>query len=340
MRICVVGGGGAIGGYLSVKLALAGNDVTVIARGKTLDAIQRSGLTLSTNEVPEGYTVRITAVEYGSQVEKEQDLVILAVKAQQLTVELLESLPLSAHTVIIPMQNGVPFWYFYQHGGQYAGRHVESVDPAGKLLKTIDGRRIVGCVVYPAAVTVSPGVIRLVEGVRFPIGELDGTNSERCRQISQVFVDAGFKAPVLENIRDEIWLKLWGNLSFNPISALTHGTLAGITQFPLTRQLAYDMMAEAQKVAERFGVKFRVTIEKRIEGAEKIGEHKTSMLQDVEAGRSLEVDALIGSVIELSAWVSVDTPYLKTVYALSSLLNRSLQIRQSGLAFPDEYKNQ
>jgi 2-dehydropantoate 2-reductase len=332
MKICVVGGGGAIGGFVAVRLANAGHDVTVVARGATLEAIRKNGLKLISEEHPEGETANVKIVERVIDAGI-QDVIILAMKAHQVT-PIAQFIPniMGPETVVIPMQNGIPFWYFQRHGGEYADRAVETVDPSGTIMKTLDPNRIIGCVVYPAAVTVAPGVIKHVEGIRFPIGELDGTTTERAQRISEAFIGAGFKSPILENIRSEIWLKLWGNMTFNPISALTHGTLLEICQHPLTRQLAYDMMVEAQDVAHKLGITFRLGIEKRIEGAEKVGRHKTSMLQDVEAGRGLEVDALLGAVIELGEIVGVPTPRLKAVYALTALLGQSIDDAKAGLS--------
>ena len=223
------------------------------------------------------------------------------------------------------MQNGIPFWYFHKHGGALEGSAVEAVDPRGVCKDGIPAERIIGCVVYPATELVAPGVVRHVEGDRFPLGELDGSISNRVKDLSDVFAKSGLKAPVLENIRDEIWLKLWGNLTFNPISALTHATLQDICQFPLGRELAANMMKEAQAVAEKLGASFRVSLEKRIEGAEKVGRHKTSMLQDVEAGRAIEIDALVGSVVELGRMTGVATPTITAIYQASKLLAHTIE---------------
>lgn len=332
MKICIIGGGGAIGGFLAVQLARAGNEVIVVARGKTLAAIQEKGLTLITEEHPQGIQGPVRAVEKISEVGI-VDLVILAIKAHQLTPIVGEiNQLLGQDTVIIPMQNGIPFWYFQRRSGPYQNHVVQTVDPQGVIMKTLDPQRIIGCVVYPAAISVAPGVIKHVEGIRFPIGELDGITTDRALKISEVMTAAGFKSPILEDIRSEIWLKLWGNLTFNPISALTHGTLLEICQHPKTRQLAKDMMTEAQNIAHQLDVTFRVSIEKRIDGAEKVGRHKTSMLQDVEAGRELEVDALLGSVIELGQLVNVPTPRLEAVFALTTLLMECIKDAQSGIA--------
>jgi 2-dehydropantoate 2-reductase len=227
-------------------------------------------------------------------------------------------------TVVLPMQNGIPYWYFHAHGGPLAGTRIRSVDPDGSIGENIPCDRVVGCVVYPAAELIAPGVVKHVEGNRFPVGEPDGTSSERVKRIAECLVRGGLQAPVLSDIRAEIWLKLWGNLTFNPISALARATLAGICQYPPSRELAHAMMSEAQSTANKLGITFRVPIEKRIAGAERVGHHKTSMLQDVEAHRLLETDALLGSVIEMARLTDTPTPHLDAVYALTKLLEKSL----------------
>jgi 2-dehydropantoate 2-reductase len=228
-------------------------------------------------------------------------------------------------TVVIPMQNGIPYWYFHGYNGPLAGTRVTSVDPTGEIYDKIPCERVIGCVVYPAAELVAPGVVKHVEGNRFPVGEPDGTTSERVTEVARCFVNGGMQAPILSDIRSEIWLKLWGNLTFNPISALSRATLAGICQYPPSRAIAAAMMSEAQTVANQLGVKFRVSLERRIAGAEKVGHHKTSMLQDVEAARTLEVDALLGSVVELARRTQTPTPHIDTVYALTKLLAKTLE---------------
>jgi 2-dehydropantoate 2-reductase len=223
------------------------------------------------------------------------------------------------------MQNGIPYWYFHRHPGELENTRVHSVDPTGTIYEKIPCERVIGCVVYPAAELVAPGVIKHVEGNRFPVGEPDGSSSERVAEVSQCFSNGGMQAPVLSDIRAEIWLKLWGNLTFNPISALSRATLADICQYPPSRAIAAAMMGEAQTVANKLGITFRVSLEKRIAGAEKVGHHKTSMLQDVENARSLEVDALLGSVVELARLTSTATPHIDTVYALTKLLGKKLE---------------
>ncbi len=334
MKICVIGGGGAIGGYLAVMLSRAGNDVTVVARGATLTAIKERGLTLIHDEHPEPLVAKVKAVEKMTDVET-PDVVILAVKAHQVDPIIHDLAAIvGPETILIPMQNGIPWWYFQKLSGEYQDHTVETVDAGGVAKKAINPDNIIGCVVYPATFSEAPGVIRLVEGNRFPLGELNGEVTERVQKMSEMMTQAGFKSPVLEDIRSEIWLKLWGNMTFNPISALTHGTLEGICQFPLTRDLARNMMAEAQAIAGKLGVTFRVDIERRIAGAEKVGKHKTSMLQDLEAGRSLEVDALLGSVIELGKITNTPTPCLNTVFALTKYLDENIQATGGSLALP------
>lgn len=323
MKIAVIGAG-AIGGYVGVKLALAGNAVSFIVRGANLTAIRRDGMKLVMHDGRELVTRNVLATNDYAEAGV-QDIVVIAVKAHQLEA-IVGDLPklIGPDTLIVTMQNGIPFWYFHEHGGALAGSVVKSVDADGVLLRSIPVRQIIGSVVYPACELIAPGVVRHVEGERFPIGELDGTVTERVQRVSKSFEAAGFKSPVLEDIRAEIWLKLWGNLTFNPISALSHATLAAICQFPLTRELAADMMREAEAVANKLGIGFRVSLERRIAGAEKVGEHKTSMLQDVEAGRAPEIDALVGSVAELGRLTATPTPHIDTVYALVKLLSKGL----------------
>ena len=323
MKVCVVGAG-AIGGYMAVRLAHAGHTVSAIARGPHLAAIRANGLKLIEADrelVASDLTATDRVGDPGPQ-----DVVLLALKAHQI-VPVIDELPalLSPETVIVTLQNGIPWWYFQQIDGDYAGRIVETVDPGGVLLRAIDPRRVIGCIAYPAATIAEPGVIEHIEGNRFPVGELDGRDSDRVRMISGLFEEAGFKSRVLDDIRSEIWLKLWGNLTFNPISALTHATLVDICQFPLTRGLAATMMTEAQQVAERLGAHFRVPMERRIAGAESVGKHKTSMLQDVEVGKPLEVDGMLGVVVELAEMTGVEVPTLRALYACVSLLNRTIQ---------------
>ena len=255
---------------------------------------------------------------------------LLAVKGHQIEAVVDQLIPmLSPEGVIITLQNGIPWWYFQKLDGEYAGNVVHTVDPSGRLAATIDPDRIIGCIAYPAATLEGPGVIRHIEGNRFPLGELDGSKSERLQSLCDTFNTAGFKSRLITDIRSEIWLKLWGNLTFNPVSALTHSTLIDICQFPPTRELAAQMMTEAQHVAEKLGAVFRVSIEKRINGAESVGKHKTSMLQDLESGKALEIDGMLGVVIELGEQTNTPTPTLRAVMALVGLLDRT--VREEGI---------
>ena len=323
MKIAVIGAG-AIGGLVGAKLALAGEDVTFIVRGDNLAAIGERGIRLIASDGSQQVAHNVVATDRYDEAGP-QDVVILAMKAHQLEA-VARDVPklLGPETVVVTMQNGIPYWYFHRHGGVLEGTIVRSVDPEGLVSAHIPAARVLGCVVYPASELVAPGVVRHVEGDRFPIGELDGSASARAQRVSDCFTAAGFKAPVLDNIRAEIWLKLWGNLSFNPISGLSHSTLSDICRYPPSRELAAEMMREAQAVAHKLGIEFRVTLEKRIAGAEKVGRHKTSMLQDIEAGRAPEIDALVGAVIELARLTETPTPHIDTVYSLVKLLARTM----------------
>jgi 2-dehydropantoate 2-reductase len=258
--------------------------------------------------------------------------VVLGMKAHQVGAVAAELGPLlGPETSVVTTQNGLPWWYFQKLDSPYRGRIIESVDPGGVIARHIDVERVLACIAYPAAEIVSPGVIRHIEGNRFSLGELDGQKTPRLRQFSERLTAAGFKAPLSTNIRSEIWLKLWGNCSFNPISALTHATLADICEFPPTRELAAHVMREAQAIGDHLGVRFLVSLEKRIAGAQAVGKHKTSMLQDVEAGRALELDALVGSVIELGRVTGTPTPYLDALYACTSVLAKTLRAARGRL---------
>lgn len=332
MSIAIVGAG-AIGGFLGVRLAHAGEDVTFIARGANLEAIRANGMRLIEEDGSEIHVKNLHATKSMAEAGV-QDVVLLTVKAHQVG-------PIAAdlhhligpETLVVTMQNGIPWWYFSGgHGGDLAGTHLESADPGGLIAQHLDPKHVIGSVVYPAAVLTEPGVVQVIEGHRFGLGELDGSMSPRVQALAQRLIKAGFRAPVTSDIRSEIWLKLWGNLSFNPISALAHATLVDICQFPETRALAADMMREAQEIAGKLGVTFKLGIEKRIAGAEKVGAHKTSMLQDVEAGRPIELEALVGSIIELGRLTDTPTPHIGTVYALMRLLSQSLERAQGRLA--------
>jgi 2-dehydropantoate 2-reductase len=329
MKICVIGAG-AIGGLLAAKLSDAGEDVSVIARGAHLAAIAADGLTLI--EDGRQTVVRVKASDRIASF-GEQDLIILGMKAHQVAAVVRDLPAIMGHkTTVLTAQNGIPWWYFFKTGGRYEGVRLESVDPGGVIADHLPIDRVIASIVYPAAEIERPGVIRHIEGYRFSLAEIDGTKSERILRIAETLGRAGFKAPVVTDIRAEIWTKLWGNSSFNPISALAHATLEDICKFPLTRALSEDIMREVQAVGEAVGVRFRIPLEKRIAGAEAVGAHKTSMLQDIEAGRAIEADALLGSVIELGRIVNVATPHLDTVYALVKLLGETLARQKSRLA--------
>jgi len=323
MKIAIVGAG-AIGGYVGVKLALAGEDVTFMVRGANLEAIRKNGMKLIMSDGTE-HAARNTRATNDYAAAGPQDMVILAMKAHQVEA-VVNDVPklFGPDTVVVTMQNGIPYWYFHKHGGELAGSPVLSVDPSGVIGQKIPAERVIGCVVYPASELIAPGIVKHIEGDRFPVGELDGSLSARVTRVSECFARAGFKAPVLDNIRAEIWLKLWGNLTFNPISALTRSTLVDICQYQPTRDLAAAMMTEAQHIAHKLGITFRVGLEKRIAGAEKVGKHKTSMLQDVEAGRAPEIEALVGSVVELGRLTHTRTPHIDAVYALTTLLAQTV----------------
>ncbi len=323
MKIAIVGAG-AIGGYLGAKLSNAGEEVTFIARNQNLAAIQSNGFSLVLEDGSREHAPGVRAVQRMADAGP-QDAVLLTVKAHQVG-DLLPDLQalLGPNTLVVTMINGIPWWYFHQLGGEHEGRGLESVDPGGRIAAAIGSERIIGSVVYPAAELVSPGLVRIIEGNRFTLGELDGSRSERIEALSQAMMRAGFKAPVSRDIRGEIWLKLWGNLSFNPISALTHATLEDICTFGPSRALASNMMQEAQTVAEKLGVVFKISLDKRIAGAQAVGAHKTSMLQDVEHGRAIELDALVGSVVELGRITNTPTPTIDAIFAAAQLLAHTL----------------
>jgi len=330
MKFCIVGAG-AIGGYLGAKLALAGEEVTFIARNRNLEAINARGFRLIQEDGSELHASGVRAVQRYADA-GEQDAVLLTVKAHQVRDLLPELRALfGPRTTVVTMINGIPWWYFHKLAGPHEGRTLASVDPGGVLGAAIEPERVIGSVVYPAAELLAPGVVKVIEGNRFTLGEPDGTRSERIEALSQAFMRAGFKAPVAKDIRGEIWVKLWGNLSFNPISALTHATLEDICRFPPTRALAAAMMAEGQRVAEALGVRFKITLEQRLAGAEAVGAHKTSMLQDVENGRALELEALVGAVVELGRITGVPTPTIEAIHAASSLLARTLAAQRGRL---------
>jgi len=330
MKFAVVGAG-AIGGYLGAKLALAGEDVTFIARRRNLEAINADGFRLTNEDGSEQHTRGVRAVQRMADAGP-QDAVLLTVKAHQVKDLLPELRELfGPQTMVVSMINGVPWWYFQRLAGPYEGRRLESVDPGGAIAAAIETERVIGSIVYPAAELVAPGHVRVIEGNRFTLGELDGSRSERIGALSHAFMNAGFKAPVARDIRSELWIKLWGNCSLNPISALTHATLEEICRFPASRALVATMMAEAQAVGEKLGVVFKISIDKRIAGAEAVGAHKTSMLVDVENGRAIELDALVSAVVELARITETPTPAINAVQAVTALLAHTLAVRGARL---------
>ena len=320
MKICIFGAG-AIGGYMAVKLVQAGVDVSIVARGAHLAAIQSHGLTL-VEEGAEPVTVQVRASSNAADLGV-QDYVIVTLKAHSVPPVVAAMQPLiGPNTTIVSGVNGVPWWYFHKIGGPLEGRRLHSVDPGDVQWNGFGPDRVLGCVVYPAAEVSEPGVIRHVEGNRFSLGEPDGSKSDRATALSQVLQSAGLKAPVRPRLRDELWVKLWGNLSFNPISALTHATLDVLCTDPGTREVARRMMVEAQVVAEKLGVSFPIDVDRRIEGGAAVGAHRTSMLQDLDAGRPMEIDALVASVQELGRITETPTPTIDTVLALVALRGR------------------
>ncbi|MEP6739975.1 MAG: 2-dehydropantoate 2-reductase [Caldimonas sp.] len=330
MKIAIVGAG-AIGGFLGAKLSLAGEQVIFIARNRNLAAINANGFRLILEDGREEHASEVRAAADAAEAGV-QDAVLVTVKAHQVrdVLPALQAL-VGPGTMLVTMINGVPWWYFQRLPGAWEGRTLESVDPAGVLAAAIDPARVIGSVVYPAAELVAPGVVRVIEGNRFTLGELDGTKTPRLEALSQAMMRAGFKAPVTKDIRAEIWLKLWGNCSFNPVSALTHATLEGICSDPGGRALVEAMMREAQAVAGKLGVAFKISIEQRIAGAAAVGAHKTSMLQDVEHGRALELDALVGSVVELARITDTPVPTIEAIHYAASLLARTLAAEKGRL---------
>ncbi len=316
MKICIYGAG-AIGGYLGAALAEAGCDVSLVARGPHMQAIKRDGLRLVKGGQESVH--RLLCTDRPADLSP-QDYVIVALKAHQV--------PLAAGSIaallgpqgsVVTAVNGVPWWYFFKSGNAYEGTRLESVDPGGIQWQVIGPQRAIGCVVYPACEVTAPGVVTLIEGNRFSLGEPSGETTPRISALSDVMRKGGLTAPIRPRIRDEIWIKLWGNLSFNPISALTLATLEDICRDAGTRGVARSMMVEAQRIAEHFGVKFAIDVDRRIAGAEAVGAHKTSMLQDLERGRPMEIEALAGSVQELGRIAGLATPSIDIVLALLRL---------------------
>lgn len=332
MNICIYGAG-AIGGFLGAELALAGADVSLIARGPHLAAMQANGLQL----IRDGETRTAHPKCFENPADAGvQDYVIVTLKAHSVPAIVAAMQPLlGPKTAVVWAVNGVPWWYFHGLGGAYRDLRLESVDPGGVQWSGIGPERIIASVVYPAAEVVEPGVVRHAEGDRFSLGEPGGEKTERIQELAAILIGAGLRAPIRPRIRDEIWVKLWGNLSFNPISALTGATLEQMCSAPDSRALIRRMMLEAQVMAEKIGVKFAVDVDKRIDGGMAVGAHKTSMLQDVEAGRSLETEALIGAVLELGKMTETPAPAIEAVYACVKLLNKVMVVEGAGVRVSD-----
>ena len=323
MKICIFGAG-AIGGYMGVKLAQVGADVSLVARGPHLEAMKKNGLRL----IEEGNdtTVPVTASENPEDLGI-QDYVVITLKAHSVPLIVNKMEPLiNKQTTIVSGVNGIPWWYFHKVGGKFEGTKVNSVDPGNVQWDAFGPDKVLGCVVYPAAEVIEPGVIKHIEGNRFSLGEPDGSKSDRALKLSKALTAAGIKAPVRPKLRDEIWVKLWGNLSFNPISALTHATLDVLCTDVGTRDVARKMMIEAQSIAEKLGVKFPIDVERRIDGGAAVGAHRTSMLQDLDQGRPMEIDALVTSVQELGRITKTPTPTIDVVLSLINLRARSANL--------------
>jgi 2-dehydropantoate 2-reductase len=311
--ICVFGAG-AIGGLMAAKLEMAGTPVTVVARGPHYEAMRAKGLVLRSD----GHeAVTRPRVETDPRDVGPQDYLVLTLKAHSLIPAMAQLKPLiGPNTTIVAAINGVPWWYTYKLGGDFEGRHVEAVDPEGVVSAGLPPAQALGCIIYPAADVVEPGAIDHTYGDRFTLGEPDGSRSERAGQFSELLIKAGLKAPVRPRIRDELWVKLWGNMAFNPVSALTGASLDKVLADPGTHAVCRALMVEGQAVAERLGVKFAIGVDKRLAGGAEVGAHKTSMLQDLERGRPLEIEALLGAVVEMAGWVGVDMPIGRSILAL------------------------
>lgn len=320
MRFAIVGAG-ATGGFLGAHLVRAGEDVVLIARGPHLAAMRSEGLRVRDAEGE--FTVHPRCTDDLGAI-GEADAVFLTIKAHSLIGMAPEiGASLGPTAAVVTAQNGIPWWYFHRDEGPLSGTRLESVDPGGVVSENIPSERIIGCVVYPATRLVAPGIVEHVEGTRFSIGELDGSRSERCRAISSTVARTGLRAPIRTHIRNEIWIKLLGNIAFNPISALTRATMAQTADMPETRALARRMMEEADSVARALGITLEIGVDQRLAGAEGVGEHKTSMLQDLESGRALELEPLLGAVLEIASHLDLELPSLQAVYACARLLDRT-----------------
>ncbi|MFZ3599683.1 2-dehydropantoate 2-reductase [Streptomyces sp. BH104] len=321
MKIAVVGAG-AIGAYVGAALHRGGAEVHLVARRDHLRAIQSEGVRVLS---PRGdFTARPHATDDPNEIGP-VDYVFLGLKAHSYpSCGSLVAPLLGEHTALVAGQNGMPWWYFHRLTGPYEGRRIEAVDPGGATSKVLPPERAIGCVVYPATVIESPGVIRHLEGTRFSIGEPDGSVSRRCTDLSEAMVAGGLKCPVEPNLRDDIWIKLMGNAAFNPISALTRATMADMCRHPQTRAMVGHVMEEILDIAARVGSTPEISIEKRLRGAEGVGAHKTSMLQDLEAGKQLELDAIVTAVVEMADITGAEAPTLRAIHAATDLLARTV----------------
>jgi 2-dehydropantoate 2-reductase len=320
MKFAVVGAG-AIGALVGAMLARSGEDVTLIARGLHLRAIRERGVRI--RGAIGAFEAHVPATDDPGSVGV-VDVVLLTLKAHSLTEMAPRLAPLMGpDTTVVSAQNGIPWWYFYRHGGQLDGTRLESVDPGGVIGRSIESARVVGCIVYPSAIIPEPGVVEHIEGTRLSLGEPDRSKSDRCRRIADAFIRAGLRSPIRSDIRHEMWVKLMGSIAFNPISALSRATLAEIASCSETRALATEIMREAEAVARGLGIDLEVTAEQRLGGAARVGHHKTSMLQDVEARRPLELESIVGAIVELGLKMGIEMPYTRAVYACAKLLNQN-----------------
>ena len=321
MKFAIVGAG-AIGAFVGAMLAKSGEDVTLIARGAHLHAMQQRGVRVRGGEIGE-FEAHPAATDDPASI-GEVDVVLLTLKAHSLPAMAPRLAPLiGPQTSVVSAQNGIPWWYFFHHGGPLEGTQLESVDPGGVITQHIDSARVIGCIVYPSTSIIEPGVVEHTEGNRFAIGEPDGSKSDRCRELADAFIKAGLRCPIRSNIRHDMWVKLMGNVAYNPISALTRATLIEIVQCSETRELATAIMREAESVAQKLGIEMGVSVEQRLAGAEKVGHHKTSMLQDTEAGKPTELEAIVGAVVELGEKLGLSLPNTKAVYACAKLRESS-----------------
>ncbi len=314
----LIAGAGAIGAYIGARMAQAGFDITLFARGPHLHAMQERGVRVKSAEGD--FVARPTIAESLERVGP-VDVVFLGVKAHGLTQLAPQLTPvLGPETAVVSTQNGIPWWYFQGFGGDWEGMRLERVDPGGVISSAIEAHRVVGSIVYFATEITAPGMIQHIEGDRISLGEPDGTRSDRCRRIAEALIASGLRCPVTTRIRHEIWVKILGNASLNPVSALTRATLGEMLRDPGVRSLIRNIMLEVEAVSHKLGMELPVSVDQRIAGAEKVGEHKTSMMQDLEAGRPIELEALVGAVVELGERVGLPMSYTRTVYSCAKLL--------------------